>query len=112
MWSKSISDMFNTFKILHGFEGISKTMCCPLVESGRFYVKKIDSFIRSMHTRLDSYRRGAPFVCRALFLTPYGLKVVLILLKRQNFVLRGPEIDHVNCIGRATATHPTGNRTA
>ena len=43
-----------------------------------WFVRPIDA----IDTPLDSYRRGAPFVCRTHPLIPYGLKVMLILLKR------------------------------
>ena len=81
------------FKILHGFEGISKTVALPSCGQRAFlrdffcFVRPIDSIV----TRLDSSRRGAPFVCKELFLTPYSLKVVLIILKTRNSFFADPE---------------------
>ena len=99
---------------MHGFEEILKTVALPSCGQ-RSYLRDFFCFVRlidSIVTRLDSSRRGAPFVCKALFLTPYGLKVVLIILKNVKLVLRGPGNRPSELHSPETAPHPTAKRTA
>ena len=42
------STCWTLYEILHGFEGIWKTVCCPRLGSGCFRVNFFDSFVRSM----------------------------------------------------------------
>ena len=69
------------------------------------FVRPIDSIV----TRLDSYRQGAPFSCRTHPLIPYGLRATSNLLNRRTPLFADPKIGQVNCIGRASASHPIGN---